>query len=371
MSESGFEHIQGLECSPRLLEALREMGIGAPNDMQRDAIAAALEGRPVLIHAPTGTGKTLAYLLPILQRLTDAEGRAVVFAPGVELAMQVFRIANALKAPELKAGPAISTANPKRERKRIQKSTRLVVGTPDRLLPLFQQGKLKGTRWIVLDELEPILSAKGADWLFSLLSRSEPPIQLLVASATLGRRSHEFIDRFMGEAFVAKATEQPMHDQIAHHVLRAKGSKGKETAMVRFMERHRCRRAIVFASDPRQQSYLFHFFEDHGIRTGTLRRDRTKQQRQQALASFAKGEADILLTTDDSARGLDLPDVEWVFHYDVPNMPEAYIHRAGRTGRAQRSGHSVVLADDRSAPALGRLGRALGVRFRPYQKPSR
>jgi len=222
-----------------------------------------------------------------------------------------------------------------------------------------------------LDELEPILSAKGADWLFSLLSRSEPPIQLVVASATLGRRSRAFLERFMDDAFVAETESKPLHDQIAHHVLRATGHKGKETALVRFMERHGCRRAIVFASDPRQQSYLFHFLQEQGLRTCTLRRDATKRQRQHALASFAKGEANLLLTTDDAARGLDLPDVDWVFHYDVPNMPEAYIHRAGRTGRANRRGRSVVLADERSAPALGRLGRALGLRFRPYQKPPR
>lgn len=352
----------GLEPTEPLVRGLREAGIAEPTAAQRQAIPPALQGRHVLVNTGTGTGKTLAYLLPLLQSLREQPGRAVVFAPGAELAMQTLRVANALKDDDLLTGAAISTSSRKRQKQRLTKSTRLVVGTPDRLIELFRTGKLKSTRLIVLDELEPILGARDAGFLDTLLARSTPKVQLLVAAATLGRRSEAFVARFMPDAVRITAGGAPLLDQVSHHVVHAPPS-GKDVVLARFIQEHRCRSAIVFAEEPRLQSHLFHFLREHGIPTATLNRERTKNQRERALTAFRRREVKVLLVTDSTARGLDVPEVDWVLHYSVPRGPEAYVHRAGRTGRAGRSGRSVVFLEKREAGELKRLTAALGVRF--------
>lgn len=361
MSSQPF--IDGLTVTDTIRAAMRADGIGHPTYVQTHAIPAVLAGKHAVMHSGTGTGKTLAYLLPVLQRLREGEGRAVVIAPGVELAMQSLRVAKAYKDPELKAAAAVSTSNSKRQRKRLQKSTRLVVGTPDRVIELFQTGKLKGTRILVLDEIDPILSSKRSEFLNTLLSRSEPKLQLIIATATLTGRSEDFIERFMPDAHRVEAPDAPMREAISHHVVIVSERMRKEAAIVRFIQRNRSGQVIVFASEARHQSRLFHELSDQRIAVVTVNRERTKQQRQAGLRDFRTGKARVLLTDDPTGRGLDVPNVAFVLHYDVPRAKQAYVHRAGRTGRAGQHGCSIVFADPPSRGAIRRLERQLEMSF--------
>lgn len=333
--------------------ALTADGIDSLTSVQKRTATAILAGDHVLLHAGTGTGKTLAYLLPVLQMLaTDRIRRAVVVAPGAELAMQCHRVASTYAAEGVTTGAVIATSNRKRERKRINKSTRLIVGTPDRILPMFREGKLKGVELIVFDELEPVLAARGSDFFRELLKRSEPRYQLVVATATRGPRSESFISAFMADANAIQSDASPLHDQIRHLVVRG---RDKTLVLTRFLQEYKCRRAMVFVSDTGQRSHLFHHLNDKGITTVTVSRDRTKPQRQRALEAFRAGRADVLLTTDASARGLDITGLPWVLHYDLPPGPDAYVHRAGRTGRANERGTSVLFVDDHDRTLLARL----------------
>jgi superfamily II DNA/RNA helicase len=364
----GFTDLEGLTLTDTIARAMVADHIAHPTPAQRDAIPPILAGQHVLIHTGTGTGKTLAYLLPVLQRLRETEGRAVVFAPGAELAMQTLRVANAYKDASLTTGAAIATSNQRRQRKRIQKSTRLVVGTPDRLLELFSSGKLKGVRIMVLDELDPILTSRGASFLSELLTRSEPKVQLIVATATLAKRSVDFIARFMDDCVRVEAGASPMQGAIAHHLVPVPPRKGREVVLARLVREHRIDRVIVFASESRHHGHLFHYLREHDITAVTLSRDRTKRQREQALRAFRAGEARVLLTTDSAARGIDVPAVDWVVHYDLPRAAQAYVHRAGRTGRAGREGRSVVLAGPSERGALKRFAKELGIAFGPLPR---
>lgn len=365
MPPNTFEDIPGLTLTETIRAAMVADGIHHPTDVQSRAITAIIAGQHVLMHSGTGTGKTLAYLLPVLQRLRESEHRAVIFAPGAELVMQTLRVANSYKDEGLTAAAAISTSSQSRQRKRIHKSTRLVMGTPDRLIELFQARKLRGVHTIVLDEIEPILGARDAPFLDKLFSRSEPKVQLIVATATLGQRSEAFVNRYMGDGLRVHAAEAPLQTAISHHVVRVPLSAGKEVVLARFIQEHRVDRAIVFASEPRHLSHLFHYFEEHGIPTATVSRERSKGQRQRGLDAFRAGRVRLLLTTDDAARGIDVPNVSWVLHYDLPRAAKAYLHRAGRTGRAGELGCSVVFADSRTQSTLRRLARELDVNFTP------
>ncbi len=367
MSPHGFSALPLLEVSEPLAAALRAAGVEQPNAAQVAAIPAILAGANVLVCSGTGTGKTLAYALPVLQRLVaDPTLRAVVFTPGAELAMQCLSVFDALKPADLSSGAAVSTTSHRRQRARVQRSTRLVVGTADRLLELFRAGHLKGVRLIVLDEIEAILRARDVVFLYELLSRSTPVVQLVVATATLGPESRVFVERFLGPDRVdVVPAEQPLVDVIAHHVVRVPRAAAPDVTLLRFVQEQRCKQAIVFVSDPRLQAHLYYFLEEHGVPTVTVSEDRTKAQRQRGLDAFRDGRARLLLTTDYTARGLDVRGVAWVLHYDVPRTPEAYVHRAGRTGRAGEPGSSVLFVDDASRGAAKWLERALGIEFTP------
>ena len=188
-------------------------------------------------------------------------------------------------------------------------------------------------------------------------------MQLIVAGATLGKVSHEFIEQFMSDCVRVEGNEKPLTEAISHHMVRVSHTRGKEVAIARFIQNNRCKRAILFATEPRHQSHLFHFLEEHNIRVATLSRERTKRQRKQALDDFKSGKVKLLLTTDAAARGIDVPNIEWVLHYDLPGSVQAYIHRAGRTGRAGKKGHSVVFADKATMDKIQRFKRQLNLEF--------
>jgi len=360
--------LDGLIVTDTIRAAMATDGITAPTPVQEQSFAAITAGHDVVLHSGTGTGKTLAYLLPVLQRLQEEAGRAVVISPGVELAMQTMRVANAYKPPELKAAAAVATTNKKRQNKRIQQSTRLIIGTTDRIAELLSSGKLKGTRILVLDEIDPILNAKGFDAVVTLLSRAAPKLQVLIASATLSDRSQSFIDRFMHQTLTVRDPEAHTNDAISHHMVRVAGRLGKDTAIVRFVQQNPGQ-VIIFAENMKQQSRLFHELTGHNIATVTVSRQRSKQQRQAGIQAFRAGRARILLTDDSTGRGLDVPKVAFVLHHDVPRSVAAYVHRAGRTGRAGQRGQSVLFVEDAARSALRRIASGLQAPITPF--PSR
>lgn len=361
MTTPAFAELAGLAPHDTLRAALKSDGITAPTPVQTASIGPILAGRNVLISAGTGTGKTLAYLLPVLQQLRETGGRAVVFAPGAELAMQTLRVAKAY-APDLQMGPAVATSSRKRQRSQLTKSTQLVVGTTDRLVELFLGGKLKGVGVLVFDEIEPILASKAAPGLHTLLSRSEPVRQLVVATATMGQSSEAFVARFLGpDVVMATGGERVLDEQITHRMIAVPGVGDKEGALIRFVRGLNGKQAIVFGANPKLISRLFHVLSEREVAVATLSRDRTKAQRRQALDGFRSGAVQVLLTTDAGARGLDVPGIDWVVHVDLPRSPEAYVHRAGRTGRAGRQGTSVAIADPGMQRDLQGFCRTLGI----------
>lgn len=362
----------GLEVDDALRAAFQVDGISAPTAVQLAAIPAILAGRHVIVQSGTGTGKTLAYLLPILQRLRAAEsGRALVFAPATELALQTLRVADRYKRPELASGALVATANPRKPKGKIQQSTRLIVGTPGRILEQFAERKLKGVTTIVLDEPDPILATKGAEYLREILSRPEPKVQLIFAAATLGENAKRLAEQFMGDAVVhTQVASDPLQTSISHLYLHVRTESTKDIQLAHFIEEAKCKRAIVFVNQPNLLRHLFRFLTERNLKPVSLSTDRSKLDRQNALRAFGNSEARVLITTDQAMTGIDIPDVEWVLHYELPSSALAYVHRAGRTGRAGKSGHSVVLVTREDRPMQERIQKELGLRFASAREPS-
>jgi superfamily II DNA/RNA helicase len=367
-SDAGFEAIAGFEVTEAVARGFEQDRIRSPNAVQRAAIAPILQGHDVVVQSGTGTGKTLAYLLPVLQRLRQLPAtRAVCFAPATELALQTLRVAERYKDASISAAALVSGGN----QARVQKSTRLIVGTTGRILEMFEARKLKGVTMMVLDEPEPILTSRDAAFLREVLSRPEPKVQLVLAGATFGQQSERLIAERMAKDHVRTQVEAaPLQTSISHHLVRVRESD-KDYRLSLLLDEIGGERAIVFFSEPHKLRHVYRVLTDRRLKPVTVSPDRSKLDCQQALARFRSSEARVLLTTDRSAVGLDIPDVPWVFHYELPGSPEAYVHRAGRTGRAGKSGRSVVLTSDEERLQLKRLEQGLSLVFEPLDVTKR
>jgi superfamily II DNA/RNA helicase len=355
----------GLEIDEALLAAFQADGISTPTAVQQAAIAPILAGQHVIIQSGTGTGKTLAYLLPILQRLRSPDsGRSLIFAPATELALQTQRVADRYKHPSINTGALVSTTNARKQKAKVTQSTRLIVGTPGRILDQFAERKLKGITTIVLDEPDPILATQGADYLREILSRPEPKVQLIFAAATLGANAKRLAEDFMGDARVhTQVAADPLQTNITHQYFNVRSESTKDISLAHFIEEAKCKRAIVFVNQPNLIRHLYRFLTERNLKPVSLSTDRSKLDRQNALRAFGASEARVLITTDQAMTGIDIPDVEWVLHFELPSSGLAYVHRAGRTGRAGKSGHSVVLVTREDRPQQERIAKELGIRF--------
>jgi len=366
----GFSALEGFEVTEVVTRALGQDGITDPTPVQQATMAPILEGKHVVIESGTGTGKTLAYLLPILQRLaTDPAGRVVVFAPSAELAMQTLRVADRYKDPGIATGSLVGSGSHKQQKARVTKSTRLIVGTPGRILEMYAKRKLKGVTTVVLDEPDPILAHKEADFLREVLSRPDPKVQLIIAAATMGPNAERLVQQVMKQDCVRpQVRHSPLHSTITHHLVSIGNKAPKEVRLAQFIQDNRCRRAILFVNQDHLIRHLYRFLDEHNLKPVSLYSERDKQERKKAVAEFGESKARVLITNDGAARGLDVSDVEWVLHYDLPNSPQAYVHRAGRTGRAGKTGRSVVFVSDEQKSLLKRFSKELGIEFSTLDK---
>lgn len=354
-----------IHLTPTIERALQHDDITRPSAIQRAAAEPLLAGSSVVLQSGTGTGKTLAYLLPVLQRLNErATQRVVIIAPSAELSIQVANIARRYKESDITVAAVIAGGNPRQER--LQKSTHLIVGTAGRILELYSQRKLKGVTTMVLDEPDPILVGNTPPYLREILSRPEPKVQLILVGATIGQKTESFVQDVLGEqALRVHVEDTPTNTRISHHFVRV-DPRAREVALARFLQELDGAQAIVFVNQPQGFRHLYRYLSEHGHRPVTVNTERTKQQRQEALEAFKAGKAGVLLVSDAAARGIDIPAVDWVVHYESATSAPGYVHRAGRTGRAGRDGTSVALVTPEELATLRGFAKELTIECTPW-----
>lgn len=354
-----------LGLTPELLRALSEKGYTAPTPIQSQAIPAVLAGRDVLAGAQTGTGKTAAFVLPILQRLAAGAGRsprALVLTPTRELAAQVAESARSY-GKHVKARTTVVfggvSINPQIEALRL--GCDLLVATPGRLLDLAEQRvlDLRAVECFVLDEADRMLDMGFIHAIRRVLKLLPPKRQNLMFSATYSGPIRELASRILREpAQIEVAPRNATAERIEQRVYRVP-KEHKRHLLAHMINAGRWPQVLVFTRTKHGANRLTQQLESTGIRSAAIHGNKSQGARVRALADFKARRITALVATEVAARGLDIKELPHVVNYELPNVPEDYVHRIGRTARAGGAGCAVSLVAPDEVPLLREIEKLL------------
>ncbi len=350
-AESGFDRLQ---LDSTLVRGLAAAGFDQPRPIQTETIPACLEGRDVLGLAQTGTGKTAAFALPILQRLIEEPGAGplvLVLAPTRELAIQIdLEIRMLAKFTSIKTLTIFGGVAPRMQIQALRGRPEIVVGCPGRVLDLLNQRQLdlSEVETLVLDEADHMFDMGFLPDIKKILARLPDDRQNLLFSATMPKAIRELADRILHEPHVVELAHRAPAERIDHALYPVAEGRKKEL-LDRLLGGDDCESAIIFTRTKHRAKRLGLQLSKEGLRAVALQGNMSQPQRDRAMGGFREGRFDILVATDIAARGLDVAGVDYVINFDPPSTPETYTHRIGRTGRSEASGKACtfVTRDDR------------------------
>ena len=363
-----------LGLSEKILIALRELGYDEPTPIQAQAIPAMLGGRDLIAHAQTGTGKTAAFALPILNRLSsELEPQALVLTPTRELAMQVaeaiFRYG---KHTSARAIPIYGGQPIERQLRALARGVQIVVGTPGRIMDHMRRGTLSldAITTVVLDEADEMLDMGFAEDIEYILQQTPATRQTTLFSATMPTAVFDLATRYTRNpqhlSVVSEQLTAPRTRQVYYEV----NPREKLDALCRILDVETPSSAMIFCRTRAEADHLGESLQGRGYLAEVIHGDLSQTMRERVMKRFREGQAELLVATDVAARGLDIPDVTHVINYDVPGDPESYVHRIGRTGRAGRAGLAISLITSRERRQLQIIERATRSRIQRLKLPS-
>ncbi len=351
-----------------ILRALEEQGYVRPSPIQEKAIPPALAGRDVLGCAQTGTGKTCAFAAPILQRLEARTGlrrpiRALILTPTRELAIQIGESFDAYgRYLELRHTVIFGGVGQNPQVEALKKGTDILVATPGRLMDLHDQGfiSLDALEIFVLDEADRMLDMGFIHDVKKILKWLPRKKQTLFFSATMPPEIADLVDSLLKDP--VKVAVDPISSPV--EVIRQSVylvDKGNKTALLaHLVDRKRVKNALVFTRTKHGANKVARDLGKAGISAAAIHGNKSQTARQQALADFKAGKVRCLVATDIAARGLDIEELSHVFNYNLPEVPETYVHRIGRTGRAGRGGEAIAFCDFGEKPLLKDIEKLIG-----------
>ena len=357
-----------LGLAPAQVSACESLGYKTPTPIQRQAIPVILSGRDVIGCAETGTGKTAAFLLPIIQRLIESARpglRVLVLAPTRELALQIQENYAALNHVKTNRSVlAIGGANIRTQLADLRRGAAVLIATPGRLLDLIERGvvQLSTIEVLVLDEADRMLDMGFLPAIRRVLALLPARRQTLLFSATMSSSIEQLARSTTKDPKLVEVSTRgraaALVDQVAYRV----PQESKTALLLELLEKERkpFERVLIFTRTRRGAERLSHVLRarDHSVKR--IHADRTQPQREEALRAFAEGRARVLVATDIAARGLDIDAVSHVINYDVPAAPEDYVHRVGRTGRAGNQGQAISIVAPTDEYALRAIERLTG-----------
>ena len=337
-----------LNLQPQLVQAVTERGYTAPMPIQAEIIPVMITGRDVIGQAKTGTGKTAAFALPILQNLDPVRGRiqALVVVPTRELALQVAEaVADYGRFSNVRVSAVYGGQSYGPQIHELQRGVDIVVGTPGRLIDLMDRKilVLGQVRTVVLDEADEMLSMGFIEDIEKILSETPETRQTALFSATMPREIRKLADRYMHDPLVISIKSEQMTVDTIEQRYYVANQSDKLAVITRLFEMEEISSALIFARTRVGTGDLASELTARGFPAEALNGDLSQDAREYTLNRFRQGKISVLVATDVAARGLDIDDISHVFNYDLPDDPEIYVHRTGRTGRAGKTGIAISL----------------------------
>src|SRR3954471_16322148 len=364
-----------LGLSDELLRAVGDSGYGEPTPIQTAAIPSVLMGKDLIGIAQTGTGKTAAFVLPMIDILGHGRSRArmprsLILEPTRELAAQVAENFDKYgKYHKLSMALLIGGVSMGDQQKALQKGVDVLIATPGRLMDLFGRGKilLTGCNLLVIDEADRMLDMGFIPDIEEICSKLPSVRQTLLFSATMPGPIKKLADKFLtGPKTIEVARPATANASIDQRLLKV-DSRRKKQVLTDRLKGNDVRTAIVFCNRKTTVRELAQSLKRSGLNAGEIHGDMEQPERIRELDRFKAGEINILVASDVAARGLDIKDVSHVFNYDVPWHPDDYIHRIGRTGRAGKTGIAITFATKADAEAIEAIEKLTGTQIRPVE----
>ena len=374
-ADVGQERFAALGLGAEALRAIADLGFSEPTPIQEQTIALLLAGRDVIAQAPTGTGKTAAYGLPIVEQLDVSvlEPQALVVVPTRELAIQVSEALLGLgKYRELVALPIYGGAPYERQLRALARGVQVVVGTPGRLLDHLGRGTLRlgAVRTVVLDEADEMLDMGFIEDIEAILAALPEQRQSALFSATIPPRIAALAERYLRTpqhiSVAAREAVAPRVRQVYYEV----AGHAKPEALARILDLETPESAIIFVRTRRDADIVAEQLNGQGYLAQAIHGEINQSQRERIMERFRAGHTQLLVATDVAARGLDIPDVSHIINYDLPLDAESYVHRIGRTGRAGATGEALTLVTPRERRMLQSIERAIHRRLERLRLPT-
>ena len=357
--------------NPELVSGMRNLGHRRPTEIQELVFADIRDGGDVLIQAPTGTGKTLAYLCPLFARYREAmgENKVIVLTPTHELAIQVAKQVRALAEKSglrYHASVIVGDVQIGRQVEALKGKPEFIVGTAGRILELIEKRKIAANlvRTVVLDEGDRLFDEHHRESTHAVIKKCLRDRQLVVASASISAKAKEELAQWTDHAkLVAAAGGQGLPANIKHWYVVVPEEREKIEMLRGTTGAIRTKRAMIFINRNYDIEQAAEKLRHHHYTVDSLYGKRTKEERRDAMQAFRSGKVKYLIASDMAARGLQIDDVDTVFHLSIPEDPADYLHRAGRCGRAGRVGRNLAIVTEREVRKLHAYEKALGIHF--------
>ncbi|MGE4282786.1 MAG: DEAD/DEAH box helicase [Clostridia bacterium] len=355
-----------LGVSSEIENILRQNGITEPTPIQSQAIPEILVGKDVIGQAQTGTGKTLAFNLPIMEKIdvTKSSVQALVITPTRELALQITHEAKKLaKVKGVNILAAYGGQDVERQAKKLKGTIHMVIGTPGRLLDHLRRRTINFNELqiLVLDEADQMLDMGFLKDIEQILHQVSKERQTMLFSATISRQIRSLASRYMRDPVEIHVKGKKITlDEIKQTIIETT-DRSKQDVLIKAIDEYMPFMAIIFCRTKRRASALNEALQSHGYNSDELHGDLTQAKREKVMKAFRNAEIQLLIATDVAARGLDIEGITHIFNYDVPQDTESYIHRIGRTGRAGQTGMAITLATPRDEDILRLIEKGIGL----------
>ncbi|WZL71925.1 DEAD/DEAH box helicase [Clostridiaceae bacterium 35-E11] len=354
----GFQHF--------IEKNLQDSNITEPTKIQAETFPLIQEGRDVIGKAKTGTGKTLAYLLPMIDQIhpSKKEVQMLVLAPSRELSLQIKKeVEYVIKDTEIVVEALVEGMNLERQLEKLKRKPQLIIATPGRLVHILSLKKIKlhGVKIVALDEVDQILDQGLQDKVQMIIKSTLKERQLLSFSATMSKEAKKVLDSLMKEPlFINLDHIQPVPSTITHQYIVSKNPKKTDT-LVELLEVIKPPKSLIFINRNENVDRFVKELKKKGFSVGGIQTRTKNQDRQHLLNHFNKGKLNILVTTDLFTRGMDFHEVTHIFNMDLPLNKTDYLHRAGRTGRMNKEGVVINIVRDREKFVMYKMMKHLNI----------